>query len=127
VDLQSGLSLIALALLVPLLGFVLLFQIRLMRLMRSMQATAEPTPTAPRYLSLTHEEVRELAPELAPALTHHRFCESARHQGRQRRASWLELENLDAELPEMWATCEICHHQRVTQLTSNGGVVTVPS
>jgi hypothetical protein len=124
---QSALSLIALGLLIPLLAFVLLFQIRLLRLMRGLKPAPPPSPAPPRYLSLTHEEVRQLAPDLAPTLAHHRFCESARHEGRYRPANWLELEELDAELPHMWATCETCHHQRMTHLTSNGGVSAVPN
>jgi hypothetical protein len=122
---QSALSLIALGLLIPLLAFVLFFQIRLLRLMRGLKPSAAPPPAPPRYLSLTHEEVRQLVPDLAPALAHHRFCESVRHEGRHRLANWLELEELDAELPHMWATCETCHHQRVTHLTANGGVSAV--
>jgi hypothetical protein len=122
---QSALSLIALGLLIPLLAFVLLFQIRLLRLMRGLKPSPPPPPAAPRYLSLTHEEVRQLAPDLAPTLAHHRFCESARHEGRYRLANWLELEELDAELPHMWATCETCHHQRMTHRTANGGVSAV--
>jgi hypothetical protein len=124
---QSALSLIALGLLIPLLSFVLLFQIRLLRLTRGLKLSAPPPPALPRYLSLTHEEVRQLAPDLAPALAHHRFCESVRHEGRHRQANWLELEELEAELPHMWATCETCHHQRMTHLTSNRGVSAVPN
>ncbi|HEY4867255.1 MAG TPA: hypothetical protein VIK45_17275 [Candidatus Dormibacteraeota bacterium] len=122
---QSALSLIALGLLIPLLAFVLFFQIRLLRLMRGLKLSAPPPPALPRYLSLTHEEVRQLVPDLAPALAHHRFCESVRHEGRHRLANWLELEELEAELPHMWATCETCHHQRMTHLTANGGVSAV--
>jgi hypothetical protein len=122
---QSALSLIALGLLIPLLAFVLFFQIRLLRLMRGLKLSPPPPPALPRYLSLTHEEVRQLVPDLAPALAHHRFCESVRHEGRHRLANWLELEELDADLPHMWATCETCHHQRMTHLTANGGVSAV--
>jgi hypothetical protein len=112
--LQPTLTLIALALLVALLAIVLLVQMRLMRLMRTLQADADQ-PTK-RYYSLSHEEVRELAPDLTAALAHHRFCESERHQGRHRLASWLELEQAETELPLMWSTCETCHHQRITRL-----------
>jgi hypothetical protein len=114
--LQSALTLIALALLVALLAIVLLVQLRLMRFMRSLRAAPEAEEPAKRYYSLSHEEVRELAPDLAVALTHHRFCESERHQGRHRLASWLELEQDSTELPLMWSTCETCHHQRITKL-----------
>ena len=114
--LQSALTLIALGLLVALLAIVLLVQMRLMRLMRSLQAAPEADEPAKRYYSLSHEEVRELAPDLTVALTHHRFCESERHQGRHRLASWLELEQASTELPLMWSTCETCHHQRITRL-----------
>jgi hypothetical protein len=113
---QSAVTVGALALLVPLLAIVLLFQIRLMQLMRSLKA--EPDQPTTRYYSLTHEEVRELAPDMLPALAHHRFCESERHQGRWRRASWLELEDTDQETPLMWSTCDTCHHQRMTRLRS---------
>jgi hypothetical protein len=113
---QSAVTVGALALLVPLLAIVLLFQIRLMQLMRSLKAESDQPTT--RYYSLTHEEVRELAPDMLPALAHHRFCESERHQGRWRRASWLELEDTDQETPLMWSTCDTCHHQRMTRLRS---------
>src|ERR1700730_7645430 len=64
-----------------------------------------------RRYSLTHEQVRDLAPDLAEALGHHRFCQSRRHTGDQLPASWMELtvHQSDAELPVMWATCERCH------------------
>ncbi|MBJ7612473.1 MAG: hypothetical protein JF924_09135 [Candidatus Dormibacteraeota bacterium] len=113
---QSAVTVGALALLVPLLAIVLLFQIRLMNLMRSLKV--EEDQPATRYYSLTHEEVRELAPDMLPALAHHRFCESERHRGRWRPASWLELETTDQETPLMWSTCETCHHQRMTRLRS---------
>jgi hypothetical protein len=122
--LQSALTLIALALLLPLLAIVLLVQMRLMRLIRSLQAASEANEPAKRYYSLSHEEVRELAPDLVAALAHHRFCESERHQGRHRVASWLELEQASTELPQMWATCETCHHQRITKLQTGREVAT---
>jgi hypothetical protein len=121
---QSAVTVGALALLVPLLAIVLLFQIRLMHLMRSLKA--EPPQATTRYYSLTHEEVRELAPDMLPALAHHRFCESERHRGRWRPASWLELETTDQETPLMWSTCDTCHHQRMTRLRSGQEVALSP-
>jgi hypothetical protein len=121
---QSAVTVGALALLVPLLAIVLLFQIRLMHLMRSLQA--EPAQATTRYYSLTHEEVRELAPDMLPALAHHRFCESERHRGRWRPASWLELETTGEETPLMWSTCDTCHHQRMTRLRSGQEVALSP-
>jgi hypothetical protein len=121
---QSAVTVGALALLVPLLAIVLLFQIRLMQLTRSLKAgQAQP---ATRYYSLTHQEVRELAPDMLPALAHHRFCESERHHGRWRPASWLELEATDQETPLMWSTCDTCHHQRMTRLRSGREVALSP-
>jgi len=114
--LQSAVTMDALWLLVPLLAVVLLFQVRLMRQMRSL--TAAPAQPAPRYYSLTQAEARELAPDMVSALAHHRFCETERHQGRWRPASWLELEETGTEPLLMWATCETCHHQRMTRLRS---------
>jgi hypothetical protein len=121
---QSAVTVGALALLVPLLAIVLLFQVRLMNLMRSLKA--EKDQPATHYYSLTHEEVRELAPDMLPALAHHRFCESERHRGRWRPASWLELETTDLETPLMWSTCETCHHQRMTRLRSGQEVALSP-
>jgi hypothetical protein len=120
VRLQSAVTVGALWLLVPLLAVVLLFQVRLMRQMRSLTAT--PAPPVTRYYSLTHQEARDLAPDMVPALAHHRFCETERHRGRWRPASWLELEETDSEPLLMWATCETCHHQRMTRLRSGGEV-----
>jgi hypothetical protein len=114
--LQSAVTVGALWLLVPLLAVVLLFQVRLMRQIRLLGAApAEPTP---RYYSLTYAEARELAPDMVSALAHHRFCETERHRGRWRPASWLELEETGTEPLLMWATCETCHHQRMTRLKS---------
>ena len=106
----------ALWLMVPLLAVILLFQVRLMRQMRSL--AAPPAEPKPHYWSLTHEEARELAPDMVPALAHHRFCETRRHQGRWRPANWIELEDNGTEPLLMWATCETCHHQRMTRLQS---------
>jgi hypothetical protein len=114
--LQSAVTVGALWLLVPLLALVLLLQVRLMRQMRSL--TAAPTQPATRHYSLTHQEVRELAPDMLPALAHHRFCETERHQGRWRPARWMELEDNGSDPLLMWATCETCHHQRMTRLRS---------
>jgi hypothetical protein len=120
--LQSAVTVGALWLLVPLLTIVLLFQVRLMRQMRSLRAgSAKP---ATRHYSVTQDEVRALAPDMLPALAHHRFCESLRHQGRWRLAKWLELEDTDSDVPLMWATCDTCHHQRMT-LLRNGHEVAV--
>lgn len=120
--LESALALAAVACLFPLLAIVVLLQLRLLRLMGTRQPEKpekRPQPAKP-YYSLTHEQVRELAPDLLGALAHHRFCESERHFGRQKRAGWLELEDLEAEVPKMWATCEVCHHQRMMRLGANG-------
>ena len=70
----------------------------------------------PRY-SLTYDQVRDLAPDLHHALAHHRFCESKRHLGGGRPASWIELivHEADTRLPSMWGTCEECH-RRSTRL-----------
>jgi hypothetical protein len=114
--LQSAVTVGALWLPVPLLALVLLLQVRLMRQMHSL--TAAPTEPATRHYSLTHQEVRELAPDMLPALAHHRFCETERHQGRWRPARWMELEDDGSDPLLMWATCETCHHQRMTRLRS---------
>jgi hypothetical protein len=124
--LESGLTVIALLFLVPLTAVVLFLQLRLLRRMRSLQAPASEAQPVKRYYSMTLEDVRQLAPDMLPALAHHRFCESDRHQGRWRPASWLELEEIDSETPLMWATCETCHHQRMTTLTSSGAVAAIP-
>ena len=64
-----------------------------------------------RRYSLTHDLVRDLAPDLQHALAHHRFCESERHRGGLRPAGWIELivHEADTKLPSMWGTCEECH------------------
>jgi hypothetical protein len=124
--LESGLTVIALVFLVPLTAVVLFLQMRLLRRMRSLQAAAAQAQPLKRYYSMTLQDVRQLAPDMLPALAHHRFCESNRHQGRWRAASWLELEEIDSETPLMWATCETCHHQRMTTLTSSGEVAASP-
>jgi hypothetical protein len=111
----------ALALLVPLLAFVLWFQMRLLRGMRALQAASAGRKK--HYYSISHDEVREMAPDMIPALAHHRFCESERHRGRWRPARWLELEDTGTDVPLMWATCETCHHERMTWL--NGREVQV--
>jgi hypothetical protein len=125
-SLGSGLTVIALLFLVPLTAVVLFLQLRLLRRMRSLQAAATEAQPVKRYYSMTLEDVRQLAPDMLPAIAHHRFCESDRHQGRWRPASWLELEEIDSETPLMWATCETCHHQRMTTLTSSGEVAAIP-
>jgi hypothetical protein len=117
--LESALSVAALACSLPLLAIVVLLQLRLLR----MRQPAKPSEPAKRYYSLTQEQARELAPDLLAALAHHRFCESDRHYGRQKRARWLELDETEAEVPNMWATCETCHHQRMTSLGVNDRLV----
>jgi hypothetical protein len=124
--LESGLTVIALLFLVPLTAVVLLMQLRLLRRMRSLQTAASQAEPVKRYYSMTLQDVRQLAPDMLPALAHHRFCESDRHQGRWRPASWIELEEGDSETPAMWATCETCHHQRMTTLTASGAVAASP-
>jgi hypothetical protein len=117
--LQSAVTVGALWLLVPLLVVVLIFQLRLMQQIRSLTATGGlPARSSPRHYSVSQEEVRALAPDMLPALAHHRFCESRRHQGRGRPARWLELEDTDSDVPLMWATCDTCHHERMTWLRS---------
>jgi hypothetical protein len=120
--LESALSLAATACLLPLLAIVVLLQVRLLRLLRSRQPerAAQPSQPVTRHYSLTQEQARELAPDLLAALSHHRFCESERHQGRQKRATWLELEETDSEPTRMWATCDTCHHERMTELNGHG-------
>ena len=68
-----------------------------------------------RRYSLTHDQVRDIAPDLDHALAHHRFCESERHRGGGRPAGWLELivHEPDTSLPTMWGTCEECHRRSV--------------
>lgn len=124
--LESAISLGALACLVPLLALVVLLQLRLLRLVRSRQpaAAAEPARPVTRHYSLTQEQARQLAPDLLMALAHHRFCESQRHEGRQKRASWLELEERESEPTRMWGTCETCHHERMTELSGHGRLAT---
>jgi hypothetical protein len=114
--LQSAVTVGALWLLVPLLLVVLVFQLRLMHQLRSL--AAGPAVATPRHYSVTQDEVRALAPDMLPALAHHQFCESRRHQGRWRPAKWLELEETDSDVPLMWATCDTCHHERMTRLRS---------
>jgi hypothetical protein len=113
--LESGMTVIALVCLV-----------RLLRRIRSLQPAASQAEPVTRYYSMTFDEVRRLAPDMLPALAHHRFCESERHQGRWRPAGWLELEEVDSREPLMWATCDTCHHQRMTKLTSSGAVAASP-
>jgi hypothetical protein len=124
--LESGLTVIALAFLVPLTAVVLFMQLRLLRRIRSLHAASAQAQPVKRYYSMTIEDVRQLAPDMLPAIAHHRFCESDRHQGRWRPASWIELEEVDSETPLMWATCETCHHQRMTTLTTSGDVAASP-
>jgi hypothetical protein len=124
--LESGLTVIALVCLVPLMAVVVLLQLRLLRRIRSLQPAASQAEPVTRYYSMTFDEVRRLAPDMLPALAHHRFCESERHQGRWRPAGWLELEEVDSQEPLMWATCDTCHHQRMTSLTSSGAVAASP-
>jgi hypothetical protein len=64
-----------------------------------------------RRYSLTHDQVRDLAPDLQHALAHHRYCESERHRGGPRPAGWIELliHEPDTRVPSLWGTCEECH------------------
>ena len=120
--LESALSLAAFACVFPLLAIIVVLQLRLLRLLRLRQPEMASKASKPltRHYSLTQEQARELAPDLVTALAHHRFCESERHHGRQKRATWLELEEADSEPTRMWATCETCHHQRMTELSGRG-------
>jgi hypothetical protein len=66
-----------------------------------------------RCYSFTLRQVLELTPDFTHAIVHHRFCESRRHCGRERPASWMELvvDELNQESLGMWSTCRSCHRR----------------
>lgn len=62
-----------------------------------------------RWLFLAWEEAADFVPEVRD----HPYCESERHQGGRRRATFVEMLEPEPEdgTPGMWSSCTACHER----------------